>query len=170
MADARDDRDLGALAVFAAATATAAGIGGAATAGAVRSDWYRELEKPSWQPPQQAFGPVWTALYAQSTWSAWRVHRAARRDPALRNRSRAALAAWGVHLGLNAAWSIAFFGRRSIRGGLAVIVPLWLSVAATAVLSARVEGRAGVAYAPYLAWVAVATALNERIRELNPDS
>ncbi|MBO0812358.1 MAG: tryptophan-rich sensory protein [Microlunatus sp.] len=37
-----------------------------------RSDWYRRLVRPEWQPPSAAFGRVWTALYASIVWSGGR--------------------------------------------------------------------------------------------------
>ena len=58
--------------------------------------------KPSWTPPSQAFGPVWTVLYAQMAYSAQRVARTS--DP----RRRRALALWWLQLGLNAAWTPIF--------------------------------------------------------------
>lgn len=27
------------------------------------NQWYRQLHKPSWAPPERLFGPVWMALY-----------------------------------------------------------------------------------------------------------
>src|ERR1700756_849033 len=35
--------------------------------------WYAGLEKPPLNPPDQAFGPVWTVLYALMAVSAWTV-------------------------------------------------------------------------------------------------
>ena len=35
-----------------------------------RSAWYREvLKKPSWQPPDWAFGPAWSVIFALAGWS-----------------------------------------------------------------------------------------------------
>src|ERR1700712_707315 len=32
--------------------------------------WYRQLRKPSWQPPDWLFGPAWTLILALAAWSA----------------------------------------------------------------------------------------------------
>ena len=32
--------------------------------------WYRTIEKPSWNPPDAIFGPVWTTLYIMMAVSA----------------------------------------------------------------------------------------------------
>ena len=44
-----------------AAVAATAVVGGLGTD--VKSRWYSDLEKPTWQPPGAAFGPAWTTLY-----------------------------------------------------------------------------------------------------------
>ncbi|MEM1435104.1 MAG: TspO/MBR family protein, partial [Pseudomonadota bacterium] len=32
--------------------------------------WYRNLAKPSWNPPDWLFGPAWTVIYALTAWAA----------------------------------------------------------------------------------------------------
>jgi translocator protein len=145
---------------YAAAVALAAAGGGAATRRSVAT-WYPRLRRPSWTPPSQAFGPVWTVLYAQMAYSAHRVARSS--DP---NRRRA-LALWWVQLGLNAVWSPIFFGARRAGAGAVVACTLVPAVAATAAESARIDRRAGLLYAPYLAWSTYAAALNVEIWRRN---
>src|SRR5512146_720674 len=145
---------------YAAAVALAAAGGGAATRRSVAT-WYPGLRKPSWTPPSQAFGPVWTLLYSQMAYSAHRVARSS--DPGRRR----ALALWWLQLGLNAAWTPVFFGARRTGAGAVVICALLLAVAATAAAGARVDRRAGLLYSPYLAWSTYAAALNLEIWRLN---
>jgi translocator protein len=145
---------------YAAAVAVAAAGGGASTRRSVAT-WYPGLRKPSWTPPSQAFGPVWTLLYAQMAYSAARVARSS--DPGRRR----ALGMWWLQLGLNSAWTPVFFGARRTGAGAVVICALLPAIAATAAASARVDRRAGLLYAPYLAWSAYAAALNVEIWRLN---
>jgi tryptophan-rich sensory protein len=119
------------------------------------------LRKPSWTPPARAFGPVWTVLYAQMAYSA---HQVAQSSDTQRRR---ALALWWLQLGLNAAWTPVFFGARRTGGGAIVICALLPAAAATAVASARIDRRAGLLFAPYLAWSTYAAALNFEIWRRN---
>jgi tryptophan-rich sensory protein len=146
-----------AAATFGGAVAAAAALGGAATRRTVRRPWYAALRKPPWQPPRAAFGPVWTALYALSAGSAYRVARApgAARRPAL--------GLWAIQHAANAAWSPLFFGLRRPRAALADAAALGVAAAAYARAAARVDRAAAWMMAPYLAWVGFAVALNGAI-------
>ena len=115
----------------------AAALGGWLTGRSVET-WYPTLHKPSWTPPSWVFGPVWTVLYGGMAVAAWLTHCRADRPGAVGQR-RAALAAWGVQLTLNVAWSGVFFGARQPGGGVAVIAALWASIAACVALMARVS-------------------------------
>lgn len=125
--------------------------------------WYEGLNKPSWNPPNWIFGPVWTVLYllmAVSGWLIWRQRES--------HAVGAALAVFVLQLLLNAAWSWIFFGLH--RPGLALveIVALGLTILATVLLFWRIQPLAGALLLPYLAWVSFATVLNGAIWRLNP--
>ena len=83
--------------------------------------WYAGLAKPSFNPPNWVFAPVWSALYALMAFALWRILRLAP-SPA----RRAALALFFLQLALNAAWSWMFFAAHSPLLGLINVVPQWL--------------------------------------------
>jgi translocator protein len=125
-------------------------------------DWYAQLNKPAWTPPNWLFGPAWTTLYTLMAIAAWLISL----RPASPAR-RTALIAFFVQLILNALWTPAFFGLRSPAMGLVVIVPLWLAILATIILFWRVRPVAAALLIPYILWVTYATALNFALWQLN---
>jgi benzodiazapine receptor len=151
-----------ALLGFGAATAAVAGLGSIAVSASVRSPWYARLQKPPFQPPRQAFGPVWTALYGLMAASAWRIWRA----PSSPARTRA-LALWGGQLALNGAWSWIFFGARRPKNALVELTAMLATIAAYANEARKVDRTAAWLIAPYLAWTGFAGALNEEIVRRN---
>jgi translocator protein len=144
--------------LVALAVAAAGGI-------ATRTDaWYRRLRVPGWKPPDWAFGPIWTVIFALTTASAviaWNADP----DPAMRTRLVAVFAANGA---LNIAWSVIFFRLRRPDWAFAELLLLWLSILAVVLTVGRVSTLSALLNLPYLAWVSVAGCLNLTILRLNP--
>lgn len=141
--------------VYLAASALVAWLGSLATVGNV-DGWYRDADKPSFNPPDALFGPVWTVLYvamAVAVWLAWR--------------RGAPTGIWWVQLGLNLAWTPVFFGLQQLWLGLVVIVLLDLAVLATILAFRRWSRPAALLLVPYLGWILFATVLNGSIAALN---
>ena len=155
----REARTWAAAACFLLASFTAAAAGGLFGPG----PWYEALRKPAFTPPGWVFPIVWIALYVSMAAGAWLVWKAR----GLRG-GAGALVLFAVQLALNAAWTPVFFGLRSPGLAFALIVVLWLAVAATTAAFFRACVAAGALMAPYLAWVSFATALNFEIWRLNP--
>ena len=149
------------LAAFAALCLGVSGIIGSATAESV-DGWYATLRKPSFNPPDWLFGPVWTVLYLGIAVAGWRIWR----SPASPQRS-AALVLYFSQLALNFAWSMLFFGARQI--GLALIdVLLMLALILVCVrLFHGIDRLSAWLFVPYTAWVGFATVLNASIWWLN---
>ena len=125
--------------------------------------WHAALVKPSWNPPDAVFAPVWILLYALMGVAAWLVWRSVGAPG-----RRTALALFLVQLVLNGAWSWLFFGRHAIGAALVEIVLLGLAILATTVAFRRISRAAGWLLAPYLVWVTFASALTFAIWRLNP--
>ena len=82
--------------------------------------WYAGLVKPSFNPPNWIFAPVWTTLYALMAFALWRILRV--RMPSGMHR-RYMVGLFFLLLALNAAWSWMFFWAHSPLLGLINIVP-----------------------------------------------
>ncbi len=124
--------------------------------------WYAALAKPSFNPPNQVFGPVWTVLYTLMAVAAWLVWR--RPGSPLR---RAGLVWFGVQLGANFLWSFVFFSAHQIGLALIEIALLWVGILGTMMIFFRLSKAAGWMFAPYLAGVSFAGVLNFAIWRLN---
>jgi tryptophan-rich sensory protein len=146
--------------VAAGAALAVAALGGAATD---IGPWYLGLRKPSWQPPDWLFAPVWTAIFALTALAGLRAWR---RTPDARGRGRV-LAAYALNALLNILWSALFFTLKRPDWALVEVVPLWLSVVLLVVVSGRRDRAAGWLLAPYLAWVGFAAVLNWSVVRLN---
>jgi tryptophan-rich sensory protein len=147
---------------FIAVCLGAAGLGAMATAPEI-GGWYSTLRKPSWNPPNAAFGPVWTTLYlmmAVAGWLMWSV--------AGLRASTVQLALFTIQLVLNVAWSWIFFRLHRPDYAFAEIIVLWIAIAATMAAFFRRSTAAGWLLVPYLVWVSFAVCLNFAIWQLNP--
>jgi benzodiazapine receptor len=125
--------------------------------------WYAGLAKPSFNPPNWLFGPVWTALYALMGVAAYLVYEKGWKE----GRVRKALAVFVVQLVLNALWSIVFFGAHMILGAAVVIVLLWATILASILLFSKISRTAAWLLVPYILWVSFATVLNISLYVLN---
>lgn len=127
------------------------------------ASWYAGLVKPSFNPPNWIFAPVWTTLYILMAYSVWRIMKA----PGSRSDRQTALTLFFSHLALNALWSWLFFGLNNPLAGLLDIVPQFLLIVATIVSFHRLDRLAAFCMMPLAAWVAFASLLNFEIWRLN---
>ncbi len=127
------------------------------------NDWFVTLNKPSFNPPNWVFAPVWTLLYimmgvaAGLVWSKGFHHLWV----------KTALYHFGFQLLFNASWSIVFFGLKEPFWGLVVIISLLILLVLTIRWFRIVSKTAAWLLVPYFLWVCFATALNYKIWELN---
>lgn len=124
--------------------------------------WYDALRKPWFTPPPWAFPVVWTYLYLS-------VAYAAARTAALPG-SQLALALFAAQIALNTLWTPVFFGAHRMGPGMAILVLLWIVVAAMGLAFLSLDTLAGVLVLPYVVWLSVAAALNWRIWRDNPEA
>jgi tryptophan-rich sensory protein len=121
--------------------------------------WYAGLAKPSFNPPNWLFAPVWTVLYVMIAVAGSRTYE--------RDRTGWPMRVWGAQLALNFLWSPIFFTAHEIGLALGIILLLLAAILAFIAASWRQDRVAAWLFVPYAAWVAFASALNASIFALN---
>lgn len=128
------------------------------------ADWYPTLIKPSFNPPNWIFAPVWITLYVLMGIAAGLVWD---RIDFEKETVRKALQFFSIQLALNAMWSYLFFGMKNpMLAGVEIII-LWLMIYETYFIFSKVNKISGYLLIPYLLWVGFATVLNASIWWLN---
>jgi tryptophan-rich sensory protein len=153
----------GRLAPVAVAALAAVAVG---LLGGTMSDidaWYYGLTLPAWTPPEWAFAPIWTAIFATVALSAAMAWRAAPN----RGARDAVVLLFTFNGFLNVVWSGLFFAFHRPDWALFEVVFLWASIVVLMLAVARYSRPALLLLVPYLAWVGVAAVLNLEVVRLN---
>lgn len=136
-------------------------IAGLYTADAIPG-WYKTLNRPSFNPPDWLFGPVWTTLYILmgiSLFLIWKQSASKERN--------LAIFVFLLQQALNFGWSFIFFYFNRIGFALIEIILLWINIIIMLVLFYKIKPIASYINIPYLIWVTFATILNAGYYLLN---
>ena len=137
-------------------------IGGFFTMESVKT-WYTTLNKPSFNPPNEIFGPVWSTLYVLMGISSYLVWKERKSFIGY----NWAVGLYFLQLILNLMWSFLFFYQHQIGIALVEIIILLITIIATAIIFYRVNKAAGLLFIPYILWVSFASYLTYSIFILN---
>ena len=140
-------------------TYSASLIGGLATIN-FKEPWYSQLIKPSFNPPDWIFAPVWTTLYLMMTVAVWFFWHS-------KNRNMNTVYIYFIHLIFNTTWSIIFFVFHNIFLALIILIILIVLIIILIVRFKRVNLLSAYLMIPYLLWCCYALILNVNLLILN---
>tara|TARA_B100000427_G_scaffold326906_2_gene336443 strand:+ start:138 stop:551 length:414 start_codon:yes stop_codon:yes gene_type:complete len=128
--------------------------------GYYKEPWYSELVKPSFNPPDIIFAPVWISLYLSMALAIWLVWL----NP---EHTKKIFYIYFIHLIVNASWSVAFFALHQILVsliiiGIIILLALWLMK-----LYYPLNKISFLLMIPYMLWLFFAFILNYSIFILN---
>ncbi len=159
-------KKFGSLLGFIALAQVIGGASGFVTTKSIKDGWYDRLDKPKWTPPNKIFGSVWTVLFVLMGIAAWRVWCKREEN---QEETKTALTWWGVQLGLNAIWSLLFFGLRKPKWACLELCALLGSIVCTMRSLWKRDTAAGALFLPYLTWTSFALVVSAFIAKRNPD-
>ena len=123
--------------------------------------WYQTIQKPSWNPPNWIFGPVWTALYVLMGISLFLVWQSTA------SQKRVAIILFTLQLVLNFFWSFIFFKQHQTGFAFAEILALLLMILLTIFAFGRINKLAAWLMVPYISCLIFAAILNFTIWQFN---
>ena len=136
-------------------------VGGLVTVSEIPT-WYASLNKPSFNPPNWLFGPVWTILYLLMGISVYMIWK----QPVSTERNKA-LQLFILQFILNFCWSFIFFGLHATGWALIEMIALWILILLSILHFAKHSKTAAWLLVPYISWVSFALLLNAAIWKLN---
>ena len=145
--------------LFALITYSASAIGSMATI-SFKEPWYSLLIKPSYNPPDWIFAPVWTTLYLMMTIAIWIFWHS-------KGKNMDTVYIYFIHLIINTTWSVVFFIFHEIFFALIILIIL-IFLIIILILRFRVVNM--ISYylmIPYLLWCCYALILNMSLLILN---
>ncbi len=122
-------------------------------------DWYQNLIRAPWSPPNIAFPIAWTILYVLIAWAGYLASK---------SRDGFFLTLWFAQLAFNAAWSWVFFGQHWLT--LALINLMVIIVLASLFVARALKLKLwwpATLFIPYLVWLLLASSLNAYIVVFN---
>ncbi len=125
------------------------------------STWYITLNKPSFNPPNFIFAPIWTILYVLMAISLYFVLTSKVKDKTF------AVKLFLAQIALNILWSLLFFGLHNPLLALLDILLLWILIILNIKTFYKISKNASYLLIPYLFWVSFAGVLNLSIVLLN---
>ena len=125
-----------------------------------KEPWYSQLIKPSFNPPDWIFAPVWTTLYLMMTVAIWFFWHS-------KNRNMNTVYIYFIHLIFNTTWSIIFFVFHNIFLALIILIILIVLIIILIVRFKRVNLLSTYLMIPYLLWSCFALILNVNLLILN---
>jgi translocator protein len=148
--------------------------------------WYKNLNKPSFNPPNWIFAPVWTTLFILmgiSLYLVWSKNWNVKNELKIKNkkpwnslskkflsgswRKANIILIFSLQLVLNVLWSAIFFGAHSPAVAFFELLMLWFAIIFTIVNFYRVSKTAALLLLPYILWVSFAGVLNYFLWVLN---
>jgi len=145
--------------LFFVITYSASLIGGLATIN-FKEPWYSLLNKPSFNPPDWIFAPVWTTLYLMMTISIWIFWHN-------RNRDMNTVYIYFINLIFNTTWSVIFFVFHNMVWALFFLILLIALIINLILRYKRVTMISAFLMIPYLLWCCFALILNFNLIILN---
>lgn len=137
-------------------------LGGIITIRSVKT-WYPGIAKPSFNPPNWLFGPVWSTLFIVIGIASYLIWL---KSAQIAKLSRT-IAIYFIQLILNLAWSFLFFYNHLIGAALIEIIALLFVIAINGLVFYKIDKAAGLLFIPYFLWVTFASILNYNIFILN---
>ena len=125
-----------------------------------KEPWYSTIIKPSFNPPDWVFAPIWISLYLLIGYASWLMW-------ASRNNTQKILNIYFIHLIFNASWTVTFFAFHQILVSLIIIGLIIFFVLWLIKLYYPINKISAYLMLPYLSWLCFAFVLNYSIFTLN---